>query len=237
MVTGRSQQSAVGNQQENKPLVSSLQPPASSHAHQFDDAEQQHESAYLGMWVFLATEVLFLGGLFAAYAVYRTIYPSAFGEASRHLFATLGGVNTAVLLTSSLAMALAVRAAKLGRRGQLIGFLVLTMLLGVAFLGIKATEYYLEYQEGLVPLKGFVFRYEGADADKARLFFNFYFALTGLHALHMIIAIGMVAAIAVLARRGRFSAEYNTPVEIAGLFWHFVDIVWVFIFPLLYLVG
>jgi cytochrome c oxidase subunit III len=206
-------------------------------AHQFDNAQQQHESSYLGMWVFLATEVLFLGGLFASYSVYRYAYADGFREASQHLYAWLGAINTAVLLCSSLTMALAVNAAKRGQRRALIGFMLLTMLLGLVFLGIKATEYYLDYQENLVPLTGFTFRFEGPNAGKARLFFNFYFALTGLHALHLIIGIGLVGVMVVLAWRNRFSAEYNTPVEIAGLFWHFVDIVWVFLFPLLYLIG
>ena len=206
-------------------------------AHQFDDPEQQHESAYLGMWVFLATEVLFLGGLFAAYSVYRFTYAAAFREASHHLYVSLGAINTAVLLCSSLTMALAVHASKLGRRRALIGYLLLTMLLGLVFLGIKATEYYLDYQEGLVPLRGFDFRFEGSDPARARLFFNFYFAMTGLHALHVQIGICLIGVMVVLAWRNRFSAEYNTPVEITGLFWQFVDIVWVFLFPLLYLVG
>ncbi|HNP71356.1 MAG TPA: cytochrome c oxidase subunit 3 [Kouleothrix sp.] len=206
-------------------------------AHHFDDAEQQHMSSYLGMWIFLATEVMFLGGLFAAFAVYRYSYAEAFREASRHLYASLGALNTAVLLCSSLTMALAVRAAALGRRGWLVGLLAATMLLGLGFLGIKATEYYLDFQEHLVPLRGFGFAYEGADPRRAQLFFDFYFAMTGLHALHMLIAIGWVGVVALLAWRGRFSAAYSTPVEVAGLFWHFVDIVWVFLFPVLYLVG
>lgn len=206
-------------------------------AHQFDDARQQHESSYLGMWVFLATEVLFLGGLFAGYSVYRFVYPDAFRAASRHLYVLLGATNTAVLLCSSLTMALAVGAAQRGRRRALIALLLITMLLGLAFLGIKAVEYYLDYQEGVVPLQGFDFRLAGPGAGQQRLFFGFYFAMTGLHALHLIIGIGLIGAMAALAWRRRFSAEYSTPIEIAGLFWHFVDIVWVFLFPLLYLIG
>jgi cytochrome c oxidase subunit 3 len=206
-------------------------------AHQFDTAEQQHEASYAGMWIFLATEVLFLGGLFAGYSVYRYSYAGAFRAASQHLYASLGATNTGVLLCSSLTMALAVRAAQRGKRGQLLAFLLATMALGLVFLGIKATEYYLEYTEHLVPLKGFNFRFEGGDPRRAQLFFNFYFAMTGLHALHLLIGIGWVGVITVLAGRGRFSAAYHTPVEIAGLFWHFVDIVWVFLFPLLYLIG
>src|SRR5689334_5463941 len=159
-------------------------------AHQFDTAEQQHESSYAGMWIFLATEVMFLGGLFVAYSVYRYSYPSAFHEASRHLYMWLGAINTGVLLCSSLTMALAVHAAQRGKRGQLIGFLLATVLLGLAFLGIKGTEYYLEYQEQLVPLRGFGFHFEGSDPRRAQMFFNFYFAMTGLHALHLLTGIG-----------------------------------------------
>jgi cytochrome c oxidase subunit 3 len=206
-------------------------------AHQFDTAGQQHLSSYAGMWVFLATEVMFLGALIGAYSVYRFSYPAAFREASQHLYWILGGANTAVLLCSSLMMALAVRAAQLGKRSHLIVFLGLTMLLGLAFLGIKGAEYYLEYQEHLVPLRGFGFRFAGADPNKAQLFFHFYFALTGLHALHLIIGIGLVGLMAILSWRKHFSADYNTPVEVVGLFWHFVDIVWVFLYPLLYLIG
>lgn len=206
-------------------------------AHQFDTIEQQRAASYEGMWIFLATEVLFLGGLFAGYSVYRYSYAGAFREASQHLYASLGAVNTAVLLCSSLTMALAVRAAQRSKRGQSIGFLIATMALGLVFLSIKGTEYYLEYTEHLVPLKGFAFRFEGGDPHQAQLFFNFYFAMTGLHALHMLIGLGWVGVITVLAWRRRFSADYHTPVEIVGLFWHFVDIVWVFLFPLLYLVG
>ena len=220
-----------------QPATHSAQHAAAHVAHQFDDLEQQEETDYVGMWIFLATEVMFLGGLFAAFTVYRTIYAPAFKDAGQHLYQSLGSVNTAVLLCSSLTMALAVRGAKLGKRRALIGYLIATMLLGLVFLGIKGTEYYLEYQEQLVPLAGFDFHYDGPDVARARLFFSFYFAMTGLHALHLLIAIGVVGVMVILAWRGRFSAEYSAPIEVAGLFWHFVDIVWVFLFPLLYLVG
>lgn len=203
-------------------------------AHQFDDREQQFEAANLGMWTFLATEVMFFGGLFMAYAVYRYLYPAGFAEASRHTDMLLGGVNTAVLLTSSLTMALAVRAAQLGRRRSLVMFLVLTILMGMVFLGIKGVEYYKEYEEQLVP--GLNFAFEGEHAQAVKLFFTFYFFMTGLHAVHMIIGIGVVAVIAVMAWQGRFSSEYYTPVDLTGLYWHFVDIVWVFLYPLLYLI-
>lgn len=204
-------------------------------AHQFEDAQQQHESSDLGMWTFLATEIMFFGGLFTAYSVARSLHWEAFAAASTHLDWVLGGVNTAVLLTSSLMMALAVHAAQAGHRKRLVLFLVLTIGFGMLFLGLKAAEYYKEYQEGLIPLTGFVFTYEGPNPRAAQYFFNFYFAMTGLHAIHMIIGIGVLAVLAILAWLGRFSKAYYTPVEVVGLYWHFVDVVWVFLFPLLYL--
>jgi cytochrome c oxidase subunit 3 len=195
---------------------------------------QQRETATLGMWVFLATEVLFFGGLFAAYLVYRIWYPSTFGEASRQLHLVFGATNTAVLITSSLTMALAVRASATGRRSTLVLFLVLTMVLGAAFLGIKSIEYYHKYTEHLIP--GPAFRFEGPDPLHAQIFFSLYFALTGLHALHMIIGLGLLTVILIMALRGHFTIAWHTPVEVSGLYWHFVDIVWIFLFPLLYLI-
>jgi cytochrome c oxidase subunit III len=202
--------------------------------HHFDDPEQQHAAASLGMWVFLATEVLFFGGLFAAYMIYRVWYPAAFGESSRMLDLMLGMTNTAVLITSSLTMALAVHASAGGRRNALIGFLVLTMLFGLLFLGIKGYEYWEKFVEHLVPGDGF--RFPGQDPLHAEIFFSLYFALTGLHAVHMVVGLGLLATMLVMAWRGRFSQAWYTPVEITGLYWHFVDVVWIFLFPLLYLV-
>lgn len=207
---------------------------AAAHAHHFDDIEQQHEASWLGMWVFLATEVMFFGGMFLGYTLYRSAYPQAFAGASNHLDIWLGTVNTAVLICSSFTMALAVRAAQLGQRKPVIIFLLLTIVLGTVFLGIKFTEYYAKFAEHLVP--GGAFTYAGP-AAAAQIFFSFYFAMTGLHALHMIIGIGLLASLIVKTGRGRFSAGYYTPVELVGLYWHFVDIVWIFLFPLLYLVG
>ena len=206
------------------------------HAHQFDDVEQQHEASWIGMWVFLATEVMFFGGMFLGYAVYRAAYPQAFVSASNHLDVWLGTINTAVLICSSFTMALGVRSAQLGARKPLMIFLMLTMALGVAFLGIKFTEYYFKFTEHLVPGSNFVFE-EASLARQAEIFFSFYFAMTGMHAVHMIIGIGLLTALVVMASRSRFSAEYHTPVELVGLYWHFVDIVWIFLFPLLYLLG
>ncbi len=204
-------------------------------AHQFDDADQQHEAASLGMWVFLVTEVMFFGGMFTGYTVYRSQFSTAFAHASNHLDVILGTLNTAVLLTSSLTMAMAVNSAQLGRRRALTVFLLLTIVLGSAFLGIKFYEYHLKFVEHLVPGPNFLF--DGPDANHAELFFSFYFAMTGLHALHMIIGIGLLAVLAVQASRGMYGHDYFNPVEISGLYWHFVDLVWIFLFPLLYLVG
>jgi len=204
-------------------------------AHQFDDATQQYEASTLGMWAFLITEIMFFGGLFAGFFVYILGHAAAFAEGSRHLDLALGTVNTLVLLGSSLTMALAVRGAQRGdRRGQVV-FLVLTIILGVAFLGIKGLEYAHKFEQHLVP--GPLFRMEGPHAQSAQLFFSFYFAMTGVHALHMIVGVGLLVWLLVNALRGKYSAEYLNPVEVSGLYWHFVDVVWIFLFPTLYLVA
>ncbi len=203
-------------------------------AHQFDDIEQQRSAATLGIWIFLATEVLFFGGMFASYLVYRVLYGGAFAEASRAMNLTLGSVNTAVLLCSSLTMALAVHATQHDRRTRSIVFMSITMVLGLTFLGIKGVEYAQKFNEHLVP--GVDFRFAGSQPDHVQLFFILYFLLTGFHALHLTIGVGVLAIIAVKASRHRFSSAYFTPVEVAGLYWHFVDIVWIFLYPLLYLI-
>jgi cytochrome c oxidase subunit 3 len=187
------------------------------------------------MWVFLVTEIMFFGGLFTGYAVYRAVYPEAFMAGSQHLDVWLGGINTAVLIGSSLTMALAVHSAQRGERRALVCFLLLTILLGLVFLGIKALEYSHKFEEHLVPGPGFVF--EGAHARHVQLFFSCYFSMTGMHALHMVIGIGLLAVLTWQAWRGRFSPAYVTPVDLSGLYWHFVDLVWIFLFPLLYLMG
>jgi cytochrome c oxidase subunit 3 len=204
-------------------------------AHQFDDLEQQHEASTLGMWAFLLTEVMFFGGLFIGYTVYRTVYLPGFIEGSQHLDLLIGTLNTAILISSSLTMALAVHAAQEGKHRLLVRFVLLTMVLGLMFLGLKSYEYWHKYHEGLVP--GLQFSYVGQYASQVALFLIFYFVMTALHALHMIIGIGLLAVLAVLGRRRYFSTEYYTPVEAVGLYWHFVDIVWIFLYPLLYLVG
>jgi cytochrome c oxidase subunit III len=203
-------------------------------AHQFDDAEQQRAAAGLGMWAFLATEVMFFGALFGIYLVHRAGYPEGFSHASQHLNRWFGGINTLILLTSSYTMALAVHFSREGNIRRINQALLATIFMGVLFLGIKAVEYYVEIQHGLLP--GRYFTYQGPHAQAVHLFFIGYFVMTGLHALHMIIGLGIMVALVVMARRGAFSPEYNTPVDMSGLYWHFVDVVWIFLFPLLYLI-
>jgi cytochrome c oxidase subunit III len=217
--------------------------------HHFVDLQQQKEAATLGMWVFIAQEILFFGGLFTAYAIYRHAYPEAFSAGSHHLSWKLGFANTLVLIGSSLTMAMAVHSAAVGQRRRIIGFLLATILLGGVFLGVK----YVEYAEKMAPCFGdgdhagcllpgerfdpHAIHVEGAVGQQAQIYFSLYFAMTGLHALHMIIGAPIILVIAFMASRGRFSPEYHTPVEIVGLYWHFVDIIWIFLFPLLYLIG
>jgi len=205
--------------------------------HHFEDADQQFEASTLGMWAFLITEIMFFGGLFLGYIVYRSLYPAAFAEASNLLDYRLGAINTAVLICSSLTMVLAVRAAQMGQRRALIVFLLLTIVLGSAFLVNKGFEYAHKFHEHLVPGPNFGPEPALAHSQQAQLFFGFYFGMTGLHALHMIIGIVVLAVFAVQANRGRFSTEYFAPIDIIGLYWHFVDIVWIFLFPLLYLIS
>jgi len=204
--------------------------------HHFDTMEQQAEASTLGMWVFLCTEILFFGGLFMAYLVYRWRSPEGFQEASFELNRVWGTTNTAVLICSSLTMALAVRAAQTSQSARKqVAWLVATIIFGFAFLGIKAIEYRDKFVHHHVP--GPHFHWDGLYPNPAEQFYSLYFAMTGLHALHMIIGIGIMSVIAVMAWKNTFDDEYYTPVEVAGLYWHFVDIVWIFLFPLLYLIG
>ncbi len=199
---------------------------------QFEDAEQQYEASNLGMWTFLSTEILFFGGLFLGYITYRHAYPQAFAEASRHTDVLFGTLNTAILLTSSLTMALAVNAAQEGKNKSVIRCLLLTLFFAFGFLVVKAFEYHKDFVEHLVPGTHF----EKSLPPHADLFFWLYWTMTGLHAIHVIAGIVVLSVITVLARRGIFSPRYNTPVEIAGLYWHFVDLIWIFLYPLLYLI-
>lgn len=215
--------------------------------HHFDDLEQQRDTHQTGMWVFLVTEVMMFGGLFLAYSVYRWLYPGAFSVGSGHLNETLGAVNTGVLLVSSLMMALAVHAAAERRKSAMVRYLILTWVLGVAFLGIKAVEWGVDYNEGLMP--GVSWHYydrhpgeaggfaaQGFGPQNVMLYFVLYFLMTGLHAFHMILGLLVVGGLILLGSRGAFTDGNDQPVELVGLYWHFVDIVWVFLFPLLYLI-
>jgi cytochrome c oxidase subunit 3 len=199
---------------------------------QFEDFEQQETAATTGMWVFLATEILFFGGLFLAYLVLRTTYPHQFAVGSGLANVTLGTLNTAILLTSSFTMVLAVQSAESGASKSLVLLLLGTIAFGLVFLALKGLEYREHFQDHLFP--GIQFR---KDLPKqVELFYWLYFVMTGLHALHVLIGIGLLSVMAILAMRGKFSPGYHTPIKIAGLYWHFVDIVWVILYPLFYLI-
>jgi cytochrome c oxidase subunit 3 len=237
--------------------------------HHFDTMGQQKEAAVIGMWVFLLTEILFFGGLFMAYMLYRVWYFEAFAAASKSLDIFWGALNTAVLIGSSLTMAMAVRCAQVNKRTATVNWLILTMILGAVFLGVKVIEYADKFEHHHVPGEHYVWASEHAEGGPAagaehapaaapatpmsgfdgkrkmtaeelqqttQIYFSLYFTMTGLHALHMIVGIGLMTVITWMAWQGKFDAEYYTPVEMSGLYWHFVDIVWIFLFPLLYLV-
>jgi cytochrome c oxidase subunit 3 len=202
---------------------------------QFDTAEQQKDASTLGMWIFLVTEIMFFGGMFLAYTIYRATFPHVFAMTSSSLNVYIGAANTVVLLCSSFTMVLAVRAAQLGQRQAIITFLILTLILGGIFLGVKAYEWNEKYVEHHIP--GPSFHFEGTtEQGHAQLFFSLYFAMTGLHALHMVIGAGLLCYLIWKAKQGTYSSEYFTPVDLGGLYWHFVDIIWIFLFPLLYLI-
>jgi cytochrome c oxidase subunit 3 len=214
--------------------------------HHFENMEQQREAGTLGMWVFLVTEIMFFGGMFFAYTLYRYLYPAAFASASNHLSLWLGAINTGVLIFSSFTMALAVYSAQIGRKRNLVICLVLTIMLGLTFLGIKAVEYQEKYVDHLIPGKlipgrpfdaSKVHLLPGASPQHIEMFYWIYFAMTGMHALHMVIGVGVLSVILYFAARDRYGPEYHNPVEVSGLYWHFVDIIWIFLFPLLYLLG
>jgi cytochrome c oxidase subunit III len=206
-------------------------------AGQFADAEHQRMASLMGMWAFLATEVLFFGGMFTAYIVYRNAYGQAFHEAGRHLKAFWGGVNTAVLLVSSGAVAMAVHHSKSGRARPVALWFAAAILLGGVFIAIKAHEYRNDALEHLIPLRGMPFHFPGPHADQARLFFSIYFVMTGIHAIHLLIGMGLLSVMGAAAWRGRFPPGKDAPVEVVGLYWHFVDAIWVFLYPLFYLMG
>ena len=232
--------------------------------HHFADEQQQRNAASLGMWWFLGTEIMFFGGMFCAYLVYRRIYFPEFAVASRSLDLVVGAANTAVLICSSLTVAMAVRAAQMGKRMLQVKLLLATLFFGLVFLGVKGYEWKNKYEEHHIPT--FHYNVIGGKGDlikdnasflgidklqndpvklaareaeiqrHTQIFYSLYFALTGMHAIHMIIGVGIFSVITWMAWRGSFTPEYHTPLEIAGLYWHFVDIVWIYLFPLLYLI-
>ncbi|HKR66848.1 MAG TPA: cytochrome c oxidase subunit 3 family protein [Thermoanaerobaculia bacterium] len=206
--------------------------------HHFEDLGQQHEASTLGMWFFVAQEILFFGGIFCAYFIYREMYPHAWKAASHLQNWKIGFANTVVLIGSSLTMALAVWGAQGARRKFTTLMLVLTLILGAVFVGVKGYEYHMHIEEGLFPGAHFTYvHHEDVSLTRGiEMFMTFYFTMTGLHALHMIIGAGLLLWFIRRSWRGDFGPEYYGPVEIMGLYWHFVDIVWIFLFPLLYLV-
>jgi cytochrome c oxidase subunit III len=225
--------------------------PLPQHRHHFETEGQQREAAGFGMWLFLLTEIMFFGGLFFAYLLYRNWYNPAFIVASHQLSIPLGGANTAILISSGFFMAMGVWAAEIRNRSLLVLFLVLTTLFGFAFLGIKGVEYHEKWEKHHIPGASFDvsdFVNPAAHglhekplapdmAQKTQIFFFLYFAMTGMHALHMVIGLVLLFWLTWRAYRGDFTRGYVAPIENFGLYWHFVDIVWIFLFPLLYLIN
>ncbi|MEX1011446.1 MAG: cytochrome c oxidase subunit 3 family protein [Balneolaceae bacterium] len=200
----------------------------------FVNSNQQFEAAKLGMWIFLVTEILFFGGLFVAYIVYRSWYPELYILASDHLDVWLGAINTTVLIGSSLTVALAIRCAQTNYTRGIIINLCVTIALACVFMVIKYFEYSEKFELGILP--GAHYTYEGIAHEKANIFYSIYYMMTGLHGVHVIVGIGLMVWLVIRANKGHFSSEYYTPVEITGLYWHLVDIIWIFLFPLFYLI-
>jgi cytochrome c oxidase subunit 3 len=203
---------------------------------QFDTVDQQRDASTLGMWIFLITEVMFFGGMFLAYSIYRTKFPEVFAVASTSLNVIIGAANTVVLLCSSFTMVMAVRASALRKQKALVGWLIFTLIFGITFLAVKAYEWNEKFELHHVP--GFAnFHLNGVEQQgAAQIFFALYFCMTGLHALHMVVGVGILSWLVWASKKGQFTGGYMTPVDISGLYWHFVDIVWIFLFPLLYLI-
>ncbi len=203
-------------------------------AHHFGSPAVQTYAARFGMWIFLATEILLFAGLFAAYAFYRYLFPQTFALASRHLDLTMGTINTIVLITSSLTAALAIHFIRVGKPKLTVGMLAFTLMCAVAFLVIKYFEYKHKFEIGTLP--GKFYTYEGLKTEGAPMFYAVYFAATGLHGIHVIIGMGVLTTVMIHTIKGRFSPVYYTPVELGGLLWHLIDLVWIFLYPLLYLI-
>jgi len=203
--------------------------------HHFHDAEQQKDSAKIGMWIFLLTEILTFGGLFVAYAIFRAVNPDMFYNAHKFLDTQLGGINTLVLITSSLTMALAIRALQLNKPKESTRLMIATIVFACVFLVIKYFEYSHKIHLGQLPGKFYTFT--GIEGTNPHVFFSIYFMMTGLHGIHVLIGIGLITWLIIKNKAGAYSSEYYTPVENVGLFWHLVDLIWIFLFPLFYLIG
>jgi cytochrome c oxidase subunit III len=213
--------------------MESTSPPGIAPAEHFESIAQQERAAHLGMWLFLTSEVLLFAALFGLYTGYRLQYPSDFAAAAGHNNVLLGTANTLILITSSFAAAWAVHAAALGRRGVILVSLGVTLLLGASFLVLKGIEYGQHFAEGIYP--GALYRFAELPAHGANVFFSLYFFMTGLHALHVLAGLATLLVLALFALRGRYTPERHTPLELGVLYWHLVDVVWIFLWPLMYL--
>lgn len=220
-------------------LSTTVHAPHQSHTpglqHHFTTMTQQFEASKLGMWLFLVTEVLLFGGLFVGYGIMHAKHPEAFVAAHHHLDWRLGAVNTIVLLLSSFTMVMGVWAAQTGQKKKLIAFLLLTVILAMAFMGIKYVEYSHKFHEGLLP--GKYYSHQGDTVPGQFMFFSFYFMMTGLHGIHVLLGVVAILWVMFRAMRNEFSAQYYGPVDIVGLYWHLVDLIWIYLFPLMYLIS
>lgn len=203
--------------------------------HHFKNAEHEYTTAKQGIWLFMATEILMFGAIFVAYAIFHSLYPDMFKEGASHLNWKYGSVNTMVLIFSSLTMALGIYYIQQKEIGKAKLALLITIICGFAFMGIKYIEYSHKFHEGLLP--GKYFAYAQAQHSNLALYFSFYFVMTGLHGIHVLIGMGLITWILIRAMRGDFDDGYFTPVEGVGIFWHIVDLIWIYLFPILYLIG
>ena len=202
--------------------------------HHFVDAEQQFDASKMGMWIFLGTEILFFGGLFAAYIIFRSWYPQTFVEASNTLDKVVGGADTLDLIMSSLTMALAIHSIQTNKQKLTLIYLGITFILAGAFIGSHIFEWTDNFAHGISP--GAAYAYKGVTSSHAYVFFSLYYLMTGLHGIHVLVGMGLMVWLMVKTKRGRFNSDYYTPVEIVGLYWHLVDIFWIFLLPIFYLV-
>lgn len=206
------------------------------HAHHFDSAEHEFEASKLGVWLFLATEILTFGGLFVGYILYHSRYPEMFHEGSQFLDWRMGALNTVVLLVSSFTMALSIWAAQNNKRSLCIMNLWITLACAATFMVVKYFEYTHKFDHGIFPGKYFDLHGHHDVAQNLALYFSFYFCMTGLHGIHVLLGMGLITWVLIRAYRGEFNSHYYTPLEGVGLFWHLVDLIWIYLFPLLYLV-